>query len=256
MKAIILAGGLGTRLGTITYKIPKPMVPIDNKPILWHIMTMYAKYGINDFIIALGYKGHVIKDFFLNYKEKMSDFKINLKTGEIDSYNYKFENWNVHLVDTGYDTMTGGRIKRLKHLITDDNFLLTYGDGLSNVNINDLIKLHKSHGKMATVTAVRPNARFGELDIQNNNVKSFKEKPQIAHGWINGGFFVFKKEFIDLINDDKTVLEAEPLEKVANNGELVAHKHDGFWQCVDTPRDKEFLDKISIKDQLYPWIND
>ena len=254
MKAIILAGGLGTRLGTLTDKIPKPMVQIDNKPIIWHIMSLYAKHGIKDFIIALGYKGQVIKDFFLNYKENISDFKINLKSGKIESYNYEFEDWNINLVDTGLNTMTGGRIKKLKHLIKEDDFLLTYGDGLSNVDINKLIEFHKSHGKIATVTAVRPNARFGELDISGIDVKSFKEKPQINNGWINGGFFVFKRDFIDLIDDSLTVLEAEPLEKAASTGELVAHKHHGFWQCVDTPRDKEFLDQLAIQNNQYPWI--
>ena len=254
MKAIILAGGLGTRLGTLTDKIPKPMVQIDNKPIIWHIMSLYAKHGIKDFIIALGYKGQVIKDFFLNYKENISDFKINLKSGKIESYNYEFEDWNINLVDTGLNTMTGGRIKKLKHLIKEDDFLLTYGDGLSNVDINKLIEFHKSHGKIATVTAVRPNARFGELDISGIDVKSFKEKPQINNGWINGGFFVFKRGFIDLIYDSFTVLEAEPLEKAASAGQLVAHKHHGFWQCVDTPRDKEFLDQLAIQNNLYPWI--
>lgn len=256
MKAIILAGGLGTRLGTLTDKIPKPMIKIGGKPIIWHIMSIYASYGIKDFIIALGYKGHIIKDFFLNYKKNMSDFKINLKTGVVDEMTYEFEDWNIHLVDTGLNTMTGGRLKKVQHLIHDRDFLMTYGDGLANVDISKLIEFHKSHGKTATVTAVRPNARFGELDIENDIVNSFKEKPQINDGWINGGYFIFKKEFIDLISDDSTVLEGYPLEKVSSEKELCAYKHNGFWQCVDTPRDKEYLENILISNQKYPWIND
>ncbi len=254
MKAIILAGGLGTRLGSLTDKIPKPMVMIDNKPIIWHIMSLYSKYGINDFIIALGYKGHVIKEYFLNYKENMSDFKINTKSGKVSFLNQAEEDWNIDFIDTGIHTLTGGRVKRLENFIDEGNFLLTYGDGLSNINIQELIKFHNSHGKIATVTAVRPNARFGELTIENELVKSFKEKPQTDRGWINGGFFVLNKRFFEFIENDTSVLEAEPLEKVTAMNELMAFKHDGFWQCMDTPRDKELLEKLSQKANKYPWL--
>ena len=254
MKAIILAGGLGTRLGSYTDKIPKPMVPIDGKPIIWHIMSTYSKYGIKDFIIALGYKGNVIKDYFLRYKENNTNIKVNTSSGRVDFLSDMNQDWNISLVDTGLETMTGGRVKRLSDYIDDETFLLTYGDGLSNINIDQLINFHKSHGKIATVSAVRPTARFGELIIQNDNiVKSFKEKPQITEGWINGGFFVLNKKFFSLIENDATVLEAEPLEKAASSNELMAYKHDGFWQCIDTPRDKELLEKLS-KDKEYPWL--
>ena len=245
MKAIILAGGLGSRLGSITESIPKPMIQIDNKPILYHIMTSFSKYGVNDFIIALGYKSEVIKNYFMNFKERNSDFKINLESGKVDFFDNFSNDWNITLVNTGIDSMTGGRLKLLKDHIKEENFLLTYGDGLSNVNIKELIKFHKSHGKIATVTAVRPNARFGELLINEDKVESFKEKPQINRGRINGGFFVFRKQFIDFIENNYTVLEAEPLEKVAKMGELMAFKHNDFWQCMDTPRDKELLESLS-----------
>tara|TARA_B100001250_G_scaffold412789_1_gene444956 strand:- start:456 stop:1223 length:768 start_codon:yes stop_codon:yes gene_type:complete len=254
MKVIILAGGLGTRLGSLTDKIPKPMVMIDSKPIIWHIMSLYSKYGINDFIIALGYKGHVIKDYFLNYKENMSDFKINTKSGKVSFLNKAQEDWNIDFIDTGINTLTGGRVKRLENFIDEDNFLLTYGDGLSNINIQELIKFHNSHGKIATVTAVRPNARFGELTMENELVKSFKEKPQTDRGWINGGFFVLNKRFFEFIDNDNSVLEAEPLEKVTAMNELMAFKHNGFWQCMDTPRDKDLLEKLSQTINKYPWL--
>ena len=255
MKALILAGGLGTRLGNLTESIPKPMVKIDNKPILYHIMSTFSKHGVNDFVIALGYKSEVIKDYFLNFKERNSNFSINIKSGKIEYYNEVINNWNVSLVNTGIDTMTGGRVKRIQEYIKEEeDFLLTYGDGLCNVNIDELIRFHKSHKKIATVTAVRPNARFGELVIDNDSVKSFKEKPQTQKGRINGGFFVFNKRVFDFIDNDKTVLEAEPLEKITKQGELKAFKHDGFWQCMDTPRDKEFLENISQTTDKYPWL--
>ena len=255
MKAVILAGGLGTRLGNLTESIPKPMVKIDNKPILYHIMSSFSKHGINDFVIALGYKSEVIKDYFLNFRERNSNFNINIKSGKTEYYDEVLNNWNVSLVDTGIDTMTGGRVKRIQEYVKDeDDFLLTYGDGLCNVKIDELIKFHKSHKKIATVTAVRPNARFGELVIDNDSVKSFKEKPQTDKGRINGGFFVFNKRVFDFIENDKSVLEAEPLEKITSQGELKAFKHDGFWQCMDTQRDKEFLENISQTTDKYPWL--
>lgn len=255
MKAIILAGGLGSRLGNLTESIPKPMVKIDNKPIIYHIMSSFSKYGINDFIIALGYKSEVIKDYFLNFKERNSNFNINLNSGKIKYFNEIPLNWNISLVDTGINTMTGGRVKKLQEYINEENFLLTYGDGLCNVDIKKLIDFHKAHGKLATVTAVRPNARFGELLIEGDTVKSFKEKPQTDKGRINGGYFVFKKKFFDFIDDDnQTVLEASPLEKVTDSGELRSFKHDGFWQCMDTPRDKELLEQLSQSSKIYPWL--
>ena len=256
MKAIILAGGLGTRLGNLTESIPKPMVKIDNKPILYHIMSTFSKYGINDFVIALGYKSEVIKDYFLNFKERNSNFLINIKSGKIEYHNEVVNNWNVSLVDTGLNTMTGGRIKRVQDYIEDEeDFIVTYGDGLCNVNLNKLIKFHKSHGKIATVTAVRPSARFGELEIDKDIVKSFKEKPQTNKGRINGGFFVFSKKFFEFIdNKDSVVLEADPLERVAEIGESMAFKHDGFWQCMDTPRDKDLLEKLCSESDKYPWL--
>jgi glucose-1-phosphate cytidylyltransferase len=255
MKAIILAGGLGSRLGNLTESIPKPMVKIDNKPIIYHIMSSFSKYGINDFIIALGYKSEVIKDYFLNFKERNSNFNINLNSGKIEYFNDIPNNWNISLVDTGINTMTGGRVKKLQEYINEENFLLTYGDGLCNVDIKKLIDFHKAHGKAATVTAVRPNARFGELLIEGDTVKSFKEKPQTDKGRINGGYFVFNKIFFDYINDDDhTVLEASPLEKVTEEDELRAFKHDGFWQCMDTPRDKDLLEQLSKSSKKYPWL--
>lgn len=255
MKAIILAGGLGSRLGNLTESIPKPMVKIDNKPIIYHIMSSFSKYGINDFIIALGYKSEVIKDYFLNFKERNSNFNINLNSGKIKYFNDINNNWNISLVDTGINSMTGGRVKKLQDYIKEENFLLTYGDGLCNVDIKKLIDFHQAHGKTATVTAVRPNARFGELLIEGDSVKSFREKPQTDKGRINGGYFVFNKKFFDYIeNDDQIVLEASPLEKVTEEDELRAFIHDGFWQCMDTPRDKDLLEQLSQSSKKYPWL--
>jgi len=242
MKVMILAGGYGTRISEYTDVIPKPMVSIGSKPIIWHIMNYYSHFGHSDFFVALGYKSTVIKDYFLNYKELNSNFSVNLKSGQVTSLNPTIENWNVTLIDTGLDTMTGGRMKRLRDHIGNETFMLTYGDGVSNVDIDALLKFHKKHGKMVTVTAVRPQARFGELSINNDNlVTSFQEKPQIHEGWVNGGFFVIEPEFFDLIDGDETFLEREPLEMAAKNNQLAAYKHHGFWQCMDTKRDHEYL---------------
>ncbi len=223
MKVIILAGGFGTRLSEYTYSIPKPMVKVGNKPILIHIMDHFAKYGFKDFCIALGYKGQFIKKYFKNNK---------------------FKYWNIELVDTGKNTMTGGRLKRLKKVISSERFFLTYGDGVSDVNLKKLKSFHIKNKKMVTLTAVRPPARFGALKISGKKVKYFKEKSKLDEGWINGGFFIMEPEFINFIKNDKTFLEKEPLEKVTKMNELLAYKHQGFWQCMDTKRDKDKLDLI------------
>ena len=244
MKVVILAGGFGTRLQEYTSLIPKPMVTIGDKPIIWHIMNYYASFGHTDFYCALGYKSQVVKDFFLNYKFLNSDFSVNLSTGSYIPLNYQTLDWNVSLIDTGISSMTGGRLKRLQPYLQNSTFMLTYGDGLSNINLERLLEFHRSHGKMVTVSAVHPSARFGELVLNNDLVTSFQEKPQINQGWINGGFFVVEPEFLSLIENDSTVLEKSPLEMAAANGELVAFKHTDFWQCMDTKRDVDYLEKL------------
>jgi glucose-1-phosphate cytidylyltransferase len=220
------------------------MVSIGGKPILWHIMKTYAKYGHIDFHLALGYKADLIKDYFLNYKSLNSDFTINLESGDLTVHQKDDVDWRVSLVDTGINSMTGGRVKRMQNFIGNETFLLTYGDGLSDIDIGALIDFHKSHKKMVTVSAVHPGARFGELEMNGNLVTSFKEKPQTTQGWINGGYFVVEPEFFDLIKDDSTILEREPLEKVAKMGELMSYQHDGFWQCMDTKRDRDTLEEM------------
>ena len=222
MKVVILAGGLGTRLSEYTKTIPKPMVQIAKKPMLIHIMEHYSRYGFNDFYIALGYKSKIIKDYFKTHKH----------------------NWSVNLINTGLYTMTGGRLKRLKKYLGNESFLMTYGDGISNVNIEKLINFHKKNKKLVTLTAVRPPARFGAIKISGKNVKYFREKFSLDEGWINGGFFVMEPKFIELIKNDKTYLEKEPFELATKKKQLLAYKHKGFWQCVDTKRDKDKLDKI------------
>lgn len=244
MKVVILAGGFGTRLSEYTETIPKPMVKIGGKPMLWHIMKIYAKFGYKDFNIALGYKAEVIKDYFLNYREINSDFTIDLGNGKLETHQSSNVDWKVTLVDTGINSMTGGRIKRMKDFIGNETFLLTYGDGLANIDIDKLVSFHREHGKMVTVTAVHPGARFGELDLDGDAVLSFKEKPQLGQGWINGGFFVVEPEFLDLINDDSTILEKDPLENVAKLDQLRSFKHEDFWKCLDTKRDKDFLEEM------------
>ncbi len=225
MKVVILAGGLGTRLSEYTKAVPKPMVKIGKEPIIYHIMKLYAKYGFKDFYIALGYKGDVISKFF---KKKKT-------------------NWKVTLVKTGNKTMTGGRLKRLQKYLNKETFMLTYGDGVSNVNLKKLLKFHQKNKKIATLTAVRPPARFGNIKLLGNKVKYFKEKSRLDEGWINGGFFVIEPEFFKFILDDKTYLEKEPLEKITKKKQLVAFKHEGFWQCMDTKRDKDYLEQIIKK---------
>tara|TARA_Y100001958_G_C21214929_1_gene540400 strand:+ start:521 stop:1285 length:765 start_codon:yes stop_codon:yes gene_type:complete len=253
MKVVILAGGFGTRLSEYTETIPKPMVSIGGKPIIWHIMNRYAKFGFNDFYIALGYKLEVIKDYFLKLNYYQNDISIDLNSKEINVYQKDGINWKVTLVNTGKNSMTGGRLKRMKDFIKDGPFMLTYGDGLSDINFNDQKIFHEKHNKMVTISAVHPIARFGELNLDGNFVKSFQEKPQLNQGWINGGFFICQPEFLDLINDDQTVLEKEPLEKVAKKGQLVAYRHEGFWQCMDTKRDKDHLENLWKKDNC-PWL--
>ena len=252
MKVVILAGGLGTRLSEMTETIPKPMVTIGGKPILWHIMNIYASQGFNEFVIALGYKAEIIKQFFLNYSALNSDFTIDLNSGDLRFHNKSNINWKVTLVDTGLNTMTGGRIKRISKYIDDQPFMLTYGDGLANLNLKDLLAFHLEHKKLISVTTVRPGARFGELEISDNKVTSFKEKPQTTSGWINGGFFVMQPKFLELIHDDSSVLEQSPLEEVAKKGELMAFLHEGFWQCMDTMRDRSYLEDLWLTDKA-PW---
>lgn len=245
MKVVILSGGFGTRISEYTTVIPKPMIPINGKPIIEHIMEIYSKCGFKDFYLALGYKANVIKEYFYNYEILNSNFKVDFKNRSVTPYKKQEKDWTVNLIDTGENTMTGGRLKRLKDYIKDDTFLLTYGDAVTNLDINEVIKFHYSHGKMITVTGVRPPARFGELTInENNEVLEFKEKPNINEGWINGGFFVIEPRFLDYINGDNCILEKEPLEKAAKSKELVAFLHDGFWHCIDTKRDKDNLEEI------------
>jgi glucose-1-phosphate cytidylyltransferase len=252
MKVLILAGGFGTRLSDYTESIPKPMVTVGSKPILWHIMNTYAKFEHKDFYVALGYKAEVIKEYFLNYRALNSDITVDLSNGDVVPHQQDADDWKVTLVDTGLKSMTGGRIKRMSDFIGNNAFLLTYGDGVADIDLDALLKFHKSHGKMVTVTAVHPGARFGQLDIKNNVVISFKEKPQITEGWINGGYFVIEPGFFDLIEGDSTILEKEPLEIAAQMGELMSYKHDGFWQCMDTKRDRDLLEGLWNTDSA-PW---
>jgi len=253
MKVIILAGGLGTRIGQLTDLIPKPMIKIGGKPIIWHIMQAYAKFGHKDFYLALGYKSEILKEYFLNYKTLNSDFMINLSTGKINSYDSNKDDWQVNLINTGNNSMTGGRAKRMGKFIGNETCMLTYGDGVANINLEKLLSFHKSHGKMITMTAVRPAARFGELQLDGDAVISFEEKPQLHGGWINGGYFVIEPSFFNLIESDETLLEREPLEKAVMMGELMAYRHEGFWQCMDTKRDHELLESLWAEGA--PWIS-
>lgn len=252
MKVGILAGGAGTRLQEETTIRPKPMVEIGGKPILWHIMKLYAFYGHTEFVIALGYKGEIIKDYFVNYYRRSRSLTVDLANGEVKTHNGDSENWIVHLLDTGVDTQTGGRIKRLADYIGNETFMLTYGDGVSNINLNDLLKFHHDHRKLVTVTAVRPPSRFGGISFNGPLVTHFTEKPQIGEGWINGGFFVMEPECANYIEGDATLWEKEPMERLAQEGQLAAYRHEDYWQCMDTLRDVQLLNSM-WKQNTSPW---
>jgi glucose-1-phosphate cytidylyltransferase len=253
MKTLILAGGFGTRLSEETGLRPKPMVEIGGKPILWHIMKLYASQGFTEFVILLGYKGYMIKEFFANYYLHQNDFTIDLSTNEVTFHFKQGDPWKVTLIDTGENSMTGGRIKRAKDYINNETFMLTYGDGLSNVNLNELLDFHKSHGGKATMTTIQPEGRFGQvIRDSDNKITEFKEKPIGEQGWINGGFFVCDASVMEFIDGDKTVFEKEPLEKLATDKELYAFEHSGFWKCMDTLRDKQQLEELWSENKA-PW---
>lgn len=252
MQAVILAGGFGTRMSEETVSKPKPMVEVGGRPLLWHILKMYSYYGVNDFIICLGYKGYVIKEYFFNYFNHVSDLEVNLQTGEHKILGSNTEPWKVKLIDTGPESMTGGRLRRVKEHI-NSTFCFTYGDGLSDINIKDEIEFHKSQNRLATVAAVQPPGRFGVLDIDHSNmVRSFQEKPQDEVGWINGGFFILEPEAIDYIDGDHTSWEKEPLQRLAADNQLSAYHHKGFWKPCDMLRDKNELEKLWASGQA-PW---
>ena len=244
MKAVILAGGLGTRISEESHLKPKPMIEIGGKPILWHIMKSYSYYGINDFIICLGYKGYIIKEYFANYFLHMSDVTFDMARNRMEVHEQHAEPWKVTLIDTGQDTLTGGRLKRVRDYIGNGSFCFTYGDGVSDINISALIKFHRSHGKRATVTAIQPPGRYGSLNLQDTAVHSFQEKPAGDGAWINGGFFVLEPSVIDLIEGDQTSWESTPLNRLAEEGQLMAYQHTGFWQAMDTLRDKNQLEDL------------
>ncbi len=244
MKVLLLAGGFGTRLSEETDIRPKPMAEIGGKPIIWHIMKGYSHYGFNEFVILLGYKGYYIKEYFANYFLHQSDVTIDLSNNDIQVHNNTSEPWKVTLLETGLDTMTGGRIKRAKKFIGEEPFLLTYGDGVSDINLDNLIKFHKSHGKLITMTAVQPEGRFGALETEGDKVVSFLEKPKGDGSWINGGFFVCESKVLDFIAGDQTVFEQEPLQDLSSKGQLYKYQHNGFWKCMDTLRDKKTLNEM------------
>lgn len=244
MKVVILAGGVGTRLSEETALKPKPMVEVGGKPIIWHIMHIYSAAGFNEFIIALGYKQEMLKEYFHAFYSVNNDMSVDLATGEISIRHRMRERWKVHLIDTGLNTQTGGRIKRLRDAVGTEAFMCTYGDGLASIDVNALIALHRTSNREATLTAVRPPARFGALDIVGNRVATFLEKPQASEGWINGGFFVFQPSIFDRIEGDNTLLEHEPLVNLARDGQLSCYKHEGFWQPMDTMRDRRLLEEL------------
>lgn len=254
MKAVILAGGLGTRLSEETAVRPKPMVEVGGMPILWHIMKMYHSYGISDFVICCGYKGNVIKEYFANYTFHRSDVVFDVGAGKMSILNNGAEHWTVTLVDTGSKSMTGGRLRRVREHLGDETFCMTYGDGVSSVDIRRSIEFHREHGKLATMTAVQPSGRFGAFTLEDGeaSVRHFREKPKGDMAWVNGGFFILEPEVVDFIEGDHTTWEQEPLERLAHSGELVAYRHEGFWQPMDTLRDRNLLEELWASDDV-PW---
>jgi glucose-1-phosphate cytidylyltransferase len=255
VKTVILAGGLGTRLSEESETKPKPMVEIGGRPILWHIMKIYASYGFNEFVVALGYKGEVIKSYFLNYYFLRNSFTVDLAQNKLDVRDNGCEDWRIHLADTGLDTQTGGRLRRLRPELANETFMMTYGDGVGSVDLEALLRFHRTHGRLATVTAVRPPARFGGLRFNGDRVVDFTEKPQIGEGWINGGFFVLEPGVFDYLGGDDTIFEREPLERLAEDGELMAYRHEAFWQCMDTLRDVRLLNSLCEQGRP-PWERD
>jgi glucose-1-phosphate cytidylyltransferase len=252
VKVAILAGGVGSRISEETEIRPKPMVEIGGRPILWHIMKHYAHHGFKDFVVALGYKGDYIKRYMVDYSTLSSDLTIDFQRAHVSSHSGGPLDWRVDLVDTGQDTATGGRIKRLQKYIGDETFMLTWGDGVSNIDLRDLLAFHRAHGKLATVTAVRPPARFGRLELDGDQVVDFSEKPQLGEGWINGAFFVLEPQVFDYVAGDTTQWEREPLEGLARDNQLMAYRHDSFWQCMDTLRDKKLLEQLWSEGNA-PW---
>jgi glucose-1-phosphate cytidylyltransferase len=252
LKVVILAGGFGSRLSEHTEARPKPMVEIGTSPIIWHIMNIYASHGFNDFVIACGYMAEVIKEYFHNFYMRNSDYVVHLRDGSHEVKNSNAPDWRIAVVDTGLNTMTGGRLRRLESWLDGPTFMVTYGDGVGNVDIRKLLAFHRAHGKLATVTAVRPPARFGGLVLDGDEVREFSEKPQSGEGWINGGFFVFERAVLDYMEADATVLEQRPLERLAREGQLAAYKHEGFWQPMDTLREKRMLDSL-WESGAAPW---
>ena len=253
MKTVILAGGEGTRIRQETSVRPKPMVEIGGKPMLWHIMKIYSAYGLNDFIVCLGYKGYMIREYFANYFLHVSDVTIDLKLNKIEVHQNRSEPWKITLVDTGEKTMTGGRLKKVRQYLADDDFCFTYGDGVSDVNLHELIAFHKQHGTLATVTVVQPPGRFGLVKLDADKTTGFIEKPQTDGSWISGGFFVLSPKVIDRIDADETAWEHKPMESLAADGQLSAYRHRGFWQCMDTPRDKDYLEQL-WESGAAPWV--
>ena len=252
MKVVILAGGLGTRLAEETEIKPKPMVEIGGYPILWHIMKHYSHYGHCEFLVTTGYRGEVVKRYFLDYAGLDGSLTLSLKDRRVEQHGSHSENWTLHLMDTGLHSMTGGRLKRVEAMLGDGTFLMTYGDGVCDVDLDALVAFHRSHGRLATMTAVRPPARFGGLEFDGDQVMRFTEKPQVGEGWINGGFFVLEPQVLDYIKGDATVWEQEPLERLAREGQLMAYRHEDFWQCMDTLRDKRMLESLWDSRQA-PW---